>query len=355
MMEFWAEYRKYISVAILAGVIIDIIVGDPAFLLHPVQIIGKLIEILEKLLRGKKVTETGEDAGESGKVGSGLKDFVLGVIEVMVVVAVTGGVSFGICYLAYRINTYLLLAVMSVMCWQCIAARSLRDAAIAVYVPLSKGDVEGARKAVSMIVGRDTQSLDDKGIAKAAVETVAENTNDGVICPLFYQMLGGPVLSYVYKAVSTMDSMIGYKNDRYMYFGRAAAKTDDVFAYVPARLSAVFMIAGTALLEVCGALFGKNNSFNYSTKNAAGIFVRDRYNHASPNSAQCESVCAGALGLKLAGPASYFGKLHDKKFIGDEHRPIESEDIKRSILLMNMTTALFVIIYVVIYIFVKLR
>ena len=169
MMEFWAEYCKYISVAILAGVIIDIIVGDPAFLLHPVQIIGKLIEILEKLLRGKKVTETGEDAGESGKVGSGLKDFVLGVIEVMVVVAVTGGVSFGICYLAYRINTYLLLAVMIVMCWQCIAAKSLRDAALAVYVPLSKGDVEGARKAVSMIVGRDTQSLDDKGITKAAV------------------------------------------------------------------------------------------------------------------------------------------------------------------------------------------
>ena len=355
MMGFWAEYYKYISIAILAGVIIDIIVGDPAFLLHPVQIIGKLIEILEMFLRGKKVTESGGDTKENAKAGSNSKDFVLGVIEVIVVVAVTGGVSFGICYLAYRINTYLLLAVMSVMCWQCIAARSLRDAAIAVYVPLSKGDVEGARKAVSMIVGRDTQSLDDKGIAKAAVETVAENTNDGVICPLFYQMLGGPVLSYVYKAVSTMDSMIGYKNDRYMYFGRFAAKTDDVFAYIPARLSAVFMIAGTALLEVCGALFGKKNAFNYSTKNAAGIFVRDRYNHASPNSAQCESVCAGALGLKLAGPASYFGKLHDKKFIGDEHRQIEPEDIKRSILLMNMTTALFVIIYFVIYIFVKQR
>ena len=281
------------------------------------------------------------------------------------VTSVTGIVSFGICYIAYRINTYLLLAVMIVMCWQCIAAKSLRDAALAVYVPLSKGDVEGARKAVSVIVGRDTQSLDDKGITKAAVETVAENTNDGVICPLFYQMLGGPVLSFIYKAVSTMDSMIGYKNERYMYFGRFAAKTDDVFAYVPARLSAAFMIAGTAALEVLGRAFGAKNSdgcgadkesntfTGYSTKGAIRIFIRDRYNHASPNSAQCESVCAGALGLKLAGPASYFGKIHDKQFIGDETRIIEPDDIKRSIVLMNVTTLFSTIIYIVIICIVK--
>lgn len=347
MTGFWTEYYNYIPVAILIGIIIDLIVGDPVFLLHPVQIIGKLIEILEKMLRGKK--------SKSGKSGSDAGDLVLGIIEVIGVTFTTGAVAFGICYAAYRINEYLLLAVMSVMCWQCIAVRSLRDAAMGVYRPLSKGDVEGARKAVSMIVGRDTQSLDDKGIAKAAVETVAENTNDGVICPLFFQMIGGPVLSYVYKAVSTMDSMIGYKNDRYMFFGRAAAKTDDVFAYIPARLSAIFMIAGTALLEACGALFGKKNTFRYSAGNGAKIFARDRYNHASPNSAQCESVCAGALGLKLAGPASYFGKIHDKKFIGDELRTIEPEDIKRSIVLMNMTTSLFIIIYFAVYIFVKLR
>ena len=303
MMGFWAEYYKYIAIAILAGVIIDIVVGDPAFLLHPVQIIGKLIEILEMFLRGKKVTKSGGYTKENAKAGSNSKDFVLGVIEVIVVVAVTGGVSFGICYLAYRINTYLLL------------------------------------------VGRDTQSLDDKGIAKAAVETVAENTNDGVICPLFYQMLGGPVLSYVYKAVSTMDSLLGYKNDRYMYFGRFAAKTDDVFAYIPARLSAVFMIAGTALLEVCGALFGKKNAFNYSTKNAAGIFVRDRYNHASPNSAQCESVCAGALGLKLAGPASYFGKRVEKPTLGDNDRPIERKDVRRANALMYGASIFLLILF----------
>ena len=352
MIDFLKVYYNYIPVAVLAGIFVDLIVGDPAFLLHPVQIIGKLIELLERVLR------RGER--ESSAIG-----FVLGIVEVLGVTSVTGIVSFGICYIAYRINTYLLLAVMIVMCWQCIAAKSLRDAALAVYAPLSKGDVEGARKAVSMIVGRDTQSLDDKGITKAAVETVAENTNDGVICPLFYQMLGGPVLSFIYKAVSTMDSMIGYKNERYMYFGRFAAKTDDVFAYVPARLSAAFMIAGTAALEVLGRAFGAKNSdgcgadkdgntfTGYSTKGAIRIFIRDRYNHASPNSAQCESVCAGALGLKLAGPASYFGKIHDKQFIGDETRIIEPDDIKRSIVLMNVTTLFSTIIYIVIICIVK--
>ena len=361
MMEFWTTYFKYIPIAVFLGILIDVVLGDPRFLMHPVQVIGKVIEGLEKGLRKKSFFETrrdgesGEcekDCGKRGDLDKSFVDYVLGIVEVIGVTGVTGAVSFGICYGAYLLNRYLLVAVMGVMCWQCIAAKSLRDAAMEVYRPLVKGDVEGARKAVSMIVGRDTQSLDDKGITKAAVETVAENTNDGVICPLFYQMLGGPVLSYIYKAVSTMDSMIGYKNDRYMYFGRFAAKTDDVFAYIPARLSAVFMIAGTAVLEMCAAMFGAKSAFRYSTKNSIKIFIRDRYNHASPNSAQCESACAGALGLKLAGPASYFGKIHDKQFIGDELRAIEPEDIRRSIVLMNMTLILFSIIYFCICIFV---
>ena len=345
MMDFWTEYFKYVPLSVFAGTVIDIIAGDPAFLLHPVQVMGKLIEILEKALRGKEA-----DISKKEKESS---DYVKGIVEVIGVTCITGAVSFALCYVAYRINIYLMIAVMSIMCWQCIAARSLKDAAMKVYKPLAAGDVEGARKAVSMIVGRDTENLDDIGIAKAAVETVAENTNDGIICPLFFQMLGGPILSYIYKSVSTMDSMIGYKNDRYMFFGRFAAKTDDVFAFIPARLSAVFMIAGTWLLEICGKVFAGKNGFKYSAKNAAKIFIRDRYNHASPNSAQCESVCAGALGLKLAGPASYFGKIHDKQFIGDENRVIEPKDIKRSIALMNMTTALCVIVYFLIIICAK--
>ncbi|MBO4458911.1 MAG: cobalamin biosynthesis protein CobD [Butyrivibrio sp.] len=347
-MDFWTEYFKYVPVSVLIGILIDIIAGDPAFLLHPVQVMGKLIEALERILRGENVGSHRDKKSET-------VDYIKGIFEVVGVTFITGAVSFGICYVAYRINICFMVAVMSIMCWQCIAARSLKDAAMKVYKPLSKGDTEGARKAVAMIVGRDTQSLDDIGIAKAAVETVAENTNDGVICPLFFQMLGGPILSYVYKSVSTMDSMIGYKNDKYMFFGRFAAKTDDVFAFIPARISAILMIAGTALLETFGKISGSKNVFNYSAKGAAKIFVRDRYNHASPNSAQCESVCAGALGLKLAGPASYFGKIHDKQYIGDEKRTIEPEDIRRSVALMNMTTAICVVIYFLIIICAKFR
>jgi len=400
MIDFLAEYYNHIPAAIVIGLIIDVIAGDPAFLIHPVRIIGKLIEILEKALRGNnsaKAERSGAEIGnverndaersdvgrgnaeignaerndaergstESGnaerdndfgkdRIGYDKKDFVLGIAEVIGVTFATGAVTFGICYAAYLINEYLMLAAMGIMCWQCIAARSLRDAAMEVYKPLLKGDIEAARRAVSMIVGRDTQSLDGVGITKAAVETVAENTNDGVICPLFYQMLGGPVLSYIYKAVSTMDSMIGYKNERYMFFGRAAANTDDVFAYIPARLSAFFMIFGTLILEICASIFGSKKNSCYSAKNAIKIFVRDRYNHESPNSAQCESVCAGALGLRLAGPASYFGKIHEKKYIGDEIRFIEPEDIKRSIALMNMTVISFAIIYIFIIVFCKL-
>ncbi|MBR4671217.1 MAG: cobalamin biosynthesis protein CobD [Butyrivibrio sp.] len=338
LIDFFKEYYKYVPIAITVGVIIDLILGDPMWLIHPVQVIGKLISALEKKLLGE---------------GKAL-NFWKGVLLWFVVVISTGGASFAIIFLCYKINCYLMLFVMSVMSWQCIAARSLSKAAMKVYKALSKSDIELAKKEVSMIVGRDTEKLDEKGIARAAVETVAENTNDGVICPLFYLMLGGPVLAFIYKAVSTMDSMIGYKNDKYMFFGRFAAKADDVFAYVPARLSAVLMIIAAGILGAAERfkwlIVRRPDSRvnNYSFTRAIKIYIRDRYNHASPNSAHCESVCAGALGIRLAGPTSYFGKLHDKPYIGDGTRDIENEDIKRSSLLMYTTELLIVLLYIIV-------
>lgn len=177
--------------------------------------------------------------------------------------------------------------------------------------------MEKARTAVSMIVGRDTAVLSEEGIIKAAVETVAENTSDGSIAPLCFLLLGGPVAGFAYKAVNTMDSMLGYKNEKYMYFGRAAARLDDVANFIPSRLAAWAMIAASRL---CGL----------DAAGAYRIWKRDRFCHASPNSAQTESVCAGALGVALAGDAVYFGKTVKKSFIGDARRRVEAEDIVRA-------------------------
>ena len=195
-----------------------------------------------------------------------------------------------------------------------------------VYYSLQSEGLETARKAVSMIVGRDTSVLDEEGVAKAAIETVAENTSDGVIAPMLYTALGGPILGFFYKAVNTMDSMVGYKNEKYLYFGRAAAKLDDLINYIPARISAWLMI--------CAAFIGGKS---YSGRQAYKIYKRDNRKHASPNSAQTESVCAGALGIRLAGDASYFGKIVKKPFIGDALRNVEYEDIKRVNKLMYLT------------------
>ena len=218
------------------------------------------------------------------------------------------------------------------MCYQLLAARSLRDESKKVYDALQTGDIEKSRYAVSMIVGRDTQNLTEEGVTKAAVETVAENTSDGIIAPLFYMMIGGAVLGFAYKSVNTMDSMVGYVNDRYRYFGTAAAKLDDVLNYIPARLSAWLMIAGAWLTGMDG-------------KNAKKIYLRDRRNHASPNSAQTEAVMAGALDIRLAGDAWYFGELHKKPFIGDPIRKVEVEDIIRSHKLMYAGTVLSLVVF----------
>ncbi len=319
-------YFESIGITCLLGVLLDLILGDPMWLPHPVQAIGFLISMLDKKLNRKN---------DSNEIR-----FRNGVITAALVVAVTILLTSGTLWITFVINRYLGIAAMTIMCWQCIAARSLHKAAMEVYRPLKAGDTEEARRAVSMIVGRDTSVLDMDGITRAAVETVAENTNDGIICPLFYMVIGGPVLSFAYKAVSTMDSMIGYKNDRYLYFGRFAARTDDVLAYIPARMSAALMIVAANVAE----LFDRDH---YSASEGIRIFTRDRFNHASPNSAQCESVCAGVLGLRLAGPAVYFGRKYDKKYIGDARRSIEPEDIKRACFLMYGTEVCFILLLVI--------
>ena len=301
---------------VMAGFVLDLIFGDPVWLYHPVRMIGHLISGVEKIIRS---------LFPSGKTG----ERIGGGLLVVIVVAVSMTVPGGILYLAYHISFYLGLAVESFMCYQILATKSLKVESDRVYQEIQTGDIARARKAVSMIVGRDTQNLTIEGVTKAAVETVAENTSDGVIAPLFYMVIGGALLGFGYKAVNTMDSMVGYKNDRYLYFGRTAAKLDDIVNYIPARISALLMVVSCFF---CGKEF--------DGKRAWYIFKRDRYKHASPNSAQTEAVCAGALGIRLAGNASYFGKIVEKPYIGDAERAVETEDIKRADRLLYATAIL---------------
>ena len=310
---------KWTALALVLGFFIDLLVGDPRWLYHPVRIIGHGISFLEKNLR-KCFPDT-----EKGQQRAG---FVL----VLLICVGSAGIPFGILYLAYKIHVVLGVCLETVMCYQMLAVKSLKDESMRVFEELKKGDLEGARYAVSMIVGRDTKALDEAGVTKAAVETVAENTSDGIIAPLFYMAIGGPVLMFFYKGVNTMDSMVGYKNEKYLNFGRYAAKFDDIMNYIPARISAWLMIAAS---YVCG----------FDGKNAAKIYKRDRYNHASPNSAQTEAVMAGALDIQLAGNAYYFGKLYEKPTIGDNIRPVESQDIKRANRLLYVSAAMAVALF----------
>lgn len=234
----------------------------------------------------------------------------------VLVLAISTALPYGILKLCYGLHFALGLLVETFMCYQILATKSLKDESDKVYVAL-KESLDAGRKAVSMIVGRDTENLTESGVVKACVETVAENTSDGIVAPLFYMIIGGPVLGWTYKAINTMDSMIGYKNETYQYFGTAAAKLDDIANFIPARLAAVFMILASGLL-------------GFDMKNGIKIYKRDRKNHKSPNAAQTEAVMAGTLRVELAGNAWYFGKLYEKPSIGDPLREIEPLDIRRS-------------------------
>lgn len=286
------------------GFILDFLFGDPVWLYHPVRLIGRWIAFLEK--QARRIC-----GDRSGKL------LTAGRVICFLVIVLSFGIPYALLYTAGYIHPVLRFGLESFWCYQLLAVKSLKQESRKVYSEIQKGDLPGAKKAVSMIVGRDTEPLDETGVIKAAVETVAENTSDGVTAPLLFMMLGGAPLGFFYKAVNTLDSMIGYKDEKYLYLGRAAAKLDDILNYIPSRISAVLMIAAAYLLGMNG-------------KNARYIYRRDRRNHASPNSAQTEAVCAGALGIQLAGDAFYFGKLYQKKSIGDALRPVEAEDIVRA-------------------------
>jgi adenosylcobinamide-phosphate synthase len=291
----------YPAAALLTGFILDMLFGDPQGFPHIVRFMGGLIAALEKALRAMlPPTEQGERRG--------------GALLVIIVSLICWGVPFAALSLSYRVSPLLGYAMESFLCYQLLAVKSLKAESMKIYRSLQGHDVESARRGVSMIVGRDTAALDREGILRAAVETVAENASDGVAAPMFYMALGGAALGCLYKAVNTMDSMVGYKNDQYLHFGRAAAKTDDVLSLIPSRMCALLMIA-------CAYLPG------FDGRGAFRIWRRDRRKHPSPNSAQTESVCAGALGIRLAGPASYMGVAHDKPYIGDDTRPIRDDDI----------------------------
>ena len=307
-------------ICLCVGFGLDSLFGDPHFLWHPVQGIGKLVGWLEKGLFA--VLRIGQEK----EADRGKKRFAGGVLTLLTLLL---SVGFGtlLLYAAGRISIWLEMILECIMCGQMLAAKSLRLESMKVYYALEKQDLEQARHAVSMIVGRDTERLGEEGVIRAAVETVAENTSDGVIAPWFYMMLFGPLGGLFYKTVNTMDSMIGYRNDRYFYFGTAAARLDDIVNFIPARLAAVMMMSAAGLS-------------GFDMKNAWRIFKRDRYRHKSPNSAQTESVCAGVLHIRLAGNAYYFGSLVEKPEIGDGDRAAEAEDIRRACRMLKVTAGL---------------
>lgn len=307
---------KYLipALPLISGFILDSVIGDPYNIPHPIRLIGRLIAGLEKAVRRR------------------FKNLRLGgALLALTVIAVSTALPLALLLVCYRVNIVLGAVAESVLCCYMLAARCLCRESMKVCRAAESGDIEEVRRAVSMIVGRDTAVLDRDGIIRAAVETVAENTSDGVTAPLFYMGLGGAVGAFFYKSVNTMDSMIGYKNEKYADIGWFAAKLDDVLNFIPSRLTALLMAAAAPVLGLDG-------------RGALRIWRRDRRKHASPNSAQTESACAGALHVRLAGDAWYFGKLHKKPYIGDNDRPIGSGDIRRANRLMYGASVMMLVI-----------
>lgn len=320
--DFLMQYCYGITGALLAGYVLDLVFGDPHWLWHPIRLIGRIISGLERLIR-RRMPETDRGA------------LMGGVCLVVLTLICAAGIPLAVLMLGYAVRWWLGFGLQCYMCYAILAVKSLRTESRKVSDCLKSGGLEAGRRAVSMIVGRDTERLDETGVIKAAVETVAENTSDGVIAPMIYMAVGGPVLGFLYKGVNTMDSMVGYKNRKYLYFGKAAARLDDLFNYLPSRISALFMILG------CCFLPGENLAAGIQImdgRRAWKIWKRDRRNHASPNSAQTESVMAGALGIRLAGDAWYSGERHEKPFIGDPLREPERQDICRAGRLLYVTS-----------------
>ncbi len=298
---------------VLGAVVMDLFLGDPRTLPHPVVIIGWLISWLEGVLR-QRISQPR----------------LAGVALLVITVGVSYLVAAGLIYLGTLVAPAVGFLVALYLAWVSIAARSLHLESAKVAQALERGDLPAARVALSYIVGRETAQLDEPEVIRGAVETVAENTGDGVVAPLFYLMLGGPALAIAYKAVNTLDSMVGYKNERYLEFGWASARFDDLANFIPARLTGLLMVLAAPL---CGL----------SGEGSWRILRRDCRNHASPNSGYPEAAAAGALGVRLGGANRYFGRTVEKPTIGDPVRPLSLEVYVGVVRLMYGSEALLVL------------
>jgi adenosylcobinamide-phosphate synthase len=305
------------TAVVLAAVLLDLVLGDPRWLPHPVVFMGRLITTLEKDIR--RIVPF-ERAG--------------GVLLLLLTVIASGGLAFVLVQRAYDLNPWSGFAFEAVLAWTCLAARSLHLESKLVADALEQGNLTEARRYLSYIVGRDTDNLDKAEIWRAVVETVAENSSDGVIAPLFFLMLGGAPLAIAYKAVNTLDSMVGYKNEHYLHFGWASARCDDLVNWLPARL--------TGLLMVCAALFTRLNA-----RKSWWIMARDGRNHSSPNSGVPEAAAAGALGVQLGGTNLYFGKPVVKPTIGDGDTPVSRAAYDGVVRLMYGAELLLVAVWLV--------
>nr|WP_312985632.1 adenosylcobinamide-phosphate synthase CbiB [Clostridioides sp.] len=313
-------------ISIYFGYILDLIIGDPYSFPHPVKYIGKLIKTLEGFIRRAFKTE-------------GLLKFG-GFILCIATVAITYIVTYLFVNI-FKFNYILYILVNGFVIYTTLATKCLKDEAIKVYNVLKTGDLEKSRIQLSYIVGRDTTELSEKEIIRATVETVAENTVDGIISPMFYAFVGGAPLAMAYKAINTLDSTVGYKNDKYLNLGIASAKLDDIVNYVPSRLSVLIMPIASMIL-------------GYNAKNSFRIGIRDRKNHKSPNCALSEGAVAGALGIQLGGTNVYFGKEVYKPTIGDNMTNINVENIVDTNRIMYMSSLVSLLIFTLVYTLIKL-
>lgn len=298
-------------VDIIIGYILDLIFGDPYWFPHPVRLIGKFITFFENLLRRFTRSESSER--------------IAGFVLAGTTVTVSYLAVWGLLKLSLSINTMLFHIVNIILIYTVLATRCLGNEAMKIYKYLIDGDITNARKALSYIVGRDTDKLDIQGVCRAVIETVAENTSDGIVAPLFYLFLGGVPISMVYKAINTLDSMVGYKNERYINLGMASARLDDIANFIPARITAILIVFASFIVRL-------------NPKRSFYIMIRDRSNNPSPNSGYPEASMAGALGIRLGGPVSYGGKIVEKPYIGDPENTITPEHIVFSVRIMYVTS-----------------
>ena len=308
--------RLIFFIKIWIAYVLDLIFGDPQNVVHPVQVIGKTISAGEKVLLRKKYKFL---------AGAVLNIFTVSITYTLMYL-ISKSVKISVFFMIIEI--YLMYTIFSI--------NSLAREGNRVYRILKEGDIERARKDLSYLVSRDTETMDEKMIIRSTMETISENTVDGIVAPMFYMFLGGMPLAMAYKAINTLDSMVGYKNEKYMDFGKFSAKVDDAANFIPARITGILIVLASMIL-------------GYDYKNSLKIFLRDRKNHSSPNSAHSEASVAGALGVQFGGKVSYFGKEIDKPTIGDKTKEFELEDIRKNIRIMYVTSFLSLVIFSLIF------